>query len=139
MSIERPGELVDGLPVSGPGSPAGWGRRIAALLVDWILANALAFAAVGLQVWDPATGRTWIPLLCWFGLVVVSTAASGASLGQRALRLRVVRLDRRRVGVPRALLRTALIALVIPPLISTRQGRGLHDLAAGTAAVNGPR
>ena len=38
-------------------------------------------------------------------------------------------------GVPRALLRTALIALVLPPLFRDDDGRGWHDLAARSVVV----
>jgi uncharacterized RDD family membrane protein YckC len=34
-----------------------------------------------------------------------------------------------------AALRTALLMLLIPALISDRDGRGLHDRAAGTVVV----
>ena len=36
----------------------------------------------------------------------------------------------------RAVLRTALLLLLIPALIWDRDGRGLHDRAAGTAVVH---
>lgn len=127
------------MPESGPGSPAGWGRRAAALMVDWVIANAVAVVLVGPSVWDREDGLVWLPLACWFVLVWLSTSMTGASLGQWALRLRVIRLDRRTVGLWAGLVRTALIALVIPPLIFTQDRRGLHDLAVGTACVNAPR
>ena len=45
-----------------------------------------------------------------------------------ALRNRVAPLDGAAVvGVPRALLRTALIAVVVPAVIRDEDGRGLHD------------
>jgi uncharacterized RDD family membrane protein YckC len=47
----------------------------------------------------------------------------------------VVRLDGRPVTVLGALLRTALICLVIPPLVYNPDRRGLHDLVAGTLTV----
>lgn len=127
------------LPASGPGSPAGWGRRFVALLLDWAMANAAAVLIVGTAVWDRERGLVWVPLACWFVLVWLATAFTGASLGQWVMRLRVIRLDRRPVGLWVGLVRTALIALVIPPLIFTPERRGLHDLVAGTACVNGPR
>ena len=37
--------------------------------------------------------------------------------------------------MPRAVLRTALIALVLPPLVRDADGRGLHDRAAATVVV----
>ncbi len=51
----------------------------------------------------------------------------------------MLRLDHRTVGLWRALVRTALIALVVPPLVFDRDGRGLHDMAAGTVVVHAPR
>lgn len=127
------------LPAEGPGAPAGWGRRFVALLVDWAIGNAIAFVFAGPAVWDRERGLVWLPLLSWFVLVWLFTSFTGASLGQWLLRLRVIRLDRRRVGPWIGFIRTALIALVIPPLIFTPDRRGLHDLIAGTACVNGPR
>jgi uncharacterized RDD family membrane protein YckC len=136
---QRPHDRLD-LPGEGPGSPAGWGRRFVALLLDWGMANAAAFIIVGgTSVWDRDRGMVWLPLVCWFVLVWLATSLTGASLGQWIMRLRVIRLDRRPVGLWIGLVRTALIALVIPPLIFTPDRRGLHDLVAGTACVNGPR
>ena len=65
------------------------------------------------------------------------TALMGGSFGQVATRLRVVRAsgDPRPIDPLRALLRQVLIALVIPPLVYRPDGRGLHDLAAGSATV----
>lgn len=128
------------LPAEGAGSPAGWGRRFVALLLDWAMANVAAFMIVGgASVWDRDRGLIWVPLACWFVLVWLATSLTGASLGQWIMRLRVIRLDRRPVGLWIGFIRTALIALVIPPLVFTPERRGLHDLIAGTACVNGPR
>ena len=61
----------------------------------------------------------------------------GGSFGQVATRLRVVRAngDPRPIDPLRALLRQVLIALVIPPLVYRPDGRGMHDIAAGSATV----
>ena len=138
VSVNDAGLSSSGLPVTGPGSPASWTRRIVALVIDWVLANIVAFAVFGDDVWRPGSGSTWWPLASFFVLVWLSTASTGASPGQWVLGLRIVRLDRRRVGVLQAAVRTLLILLVVPPLIFTKEGRGLHDLAVNTAAVNGP-
>jgi uncharacterized RDD family membrane protein YckC len=50
--------------------------------------------------------------------------------------VRVLRLDGRPVPLLLALVRQLLVCLVIPPLVFRPDGRGLHDLAAGTAAFN---
>ena len=67
----------------------------------------------------------------------ILTAWLGGSFGKLATRLRVVRSDGsgRPVGLLQALLRQVLVCLVIPPLVFRPDGRGLHDLAAGTATV----
>jgi uncharacterized RDD family membrane protein YckC len=63
------------------------------------------------------------------------TALVGGSFGQLLVRIAVVRGDRRPVTLSRALLRTALVCLVVPPLIYDRDHRGLHDMAVGTVVV----
>src|SRR5262249_9200751 len=67
----------------------------------------------------------------------VLMALVGGSFGQLATRLRVVRTDGsgRPLSVLRALVRQVLVALVIPPLVFRPDGRGLHDMAVGSATV----
>ena len=118
---------------------AGWGRRIVALLLDWFASTAVAALVFGYQ-WVGATAgeQGWVgatPLLVLLLEVTILTAVAGGSFGQLALRVAVVRLDRRPVTLLHALVRTVLICLVIPPLVFTRDRRGLHDLAVGTVAV----
>ena len=121
-------------PTAAP-PPATWGRRILALLVDWVtcLAVVEGLVAVGVLAGNPNGLGT-------LGLFVVEsalfTAVAGGSFGKLATRLRVVRHDGS--GQPpsllRALLRSALVGLLVPPLL-TMGGRGLHDVAAGTRTV----
>ena len=134
-SATFPGEKL-GLPAEGPGSVAGWGRRIAALFVDWMASTLVAVGFTGLGGWlDGSVLTESLPLLVFFVEVSLLTAVAGGSFGQLALRVVVVRLDRRPVTLLHALLRTFLICLVIPPLVFTRDQRGLHDLAVGTVTI----
>jgi uncharacterized RDD family membrane protein YckC len=72
----------------------------------------------------------------WFLLTAVAVAAFGATPGMIALGIRVAPVDGRAlIGVPRALVRTALVALVLPPLFRDDDGRGWHDLAARTVVL----
>lgn len=119
---------------------AGWGSRVLALAVDWLLANLAALALVrSYAVWSSRSGLSWVPFAVWFVEVWLLTALTGASAGQRLARLQVIRLDRRPVGLGKALVRTVLIALVVPPLVYDRDGRGLHDKVAGTVVVHAGR
>jgi uncharacterized RDD family membrane protein YckC len=68
-------------------------------------------------------------------LYVVAVPLAGQTLGMRLLKVRMVQVGRARPDVPRAALRFVLLCLLIPALISDRDGRGLHDKAARTVVV----
>ena len=71
-----------------------------------------------------------------FGLeIYLLTAISGLTVGKRLLGIRVIRTDGGRPGFGWALLRTVLLFFVVPPLLSDRDLRGLHDRAADTIVV----
>lgn len=133
-----PGERL-GLPRSGPGSVAGWGRRFAALLVDWVASTLVAVLAFGYQWFGATAGEQgWVgatPLLVFLLEATVLTPLAGGSFGQLALRVTVVRLDGRPLNVLEALLRTFLILLVFPPLVFNRDQRGLHDMAVKSVTL----
>jgi uncharacterized RDD family membrane protein YckC len=122
-------------PTYADPTPASWGRRILALVVDWVtcLAVVEGLVAVGVLAGNPNGLGT-------LGLFVLEsalfTAVAGGSFGKLATRLRVVRqgAPAQPVSLLRALLRSVLVALLVPPLL-TFDGRGLHDTAAGTRTV----
>ena len=123
------------LPESGSGSLSPFGRRLGALVIDWVAANLVTlFVARGrLAYGSPDFSAAVLGI---FALeVFLLTWLAGASFGQRLVGIRVVALDRGRVGPIRALSRTVLICLAVPPLIWDRDGRGLHDRAVLTAVV----
>ena len=129
-----PGERF-GLPAEGVSSVAGFGRRLAALTIDWLLGYLIAALVAGP---DPLVARdlNWYVLGVWFLLTAVPVAIFGSSAGMTALGIRVASIDRSAVvGVPRALLRTAMIAVVLPPLVRDADGRGWHDRATRTIVV----
>ncbi len=133
VSQEYAGQRL-GLPEDGPGSAAGWGRRIAALFVDWIAAYFVATLVAHYAELGADAGRS-LQLLVFLAEVTLFTTFMSASFGQLALRIAVVRLDGRRVTMLNALVRTVLICLVIPPVVFNRDNRGLHDLAVGTITL----
>jgi uncharacterized RDD family membrane protein YckC len=133
VSQEYAGQRL-GLPAEGPGSVAGWGRRIAALFVDWIASSLVAAAISAYANLGPDAARL-LPMLVFLTEVTLFTTFMSASFGQLALRIVVVRLDRRPVTILNAVVRTLLICLVIPPVVFNRDNRGLHDLAVGTITL----
>ena len=128
-----PGERF-GVPEKGAGSAAGFGRRLAALTVDWLLGYLIAGLFAGPDALASQT-FSWTVLGVWFVLTAVAVAAFGITPGMALLGIRVASLRSTLVGVPRAVLRTALLAVVLPALARDADGRGWHDRAAGTIVV----
>ena len=112
---------------------ATWGRRILAILIDWLASWAAAAALVAIGV--PGDSASWGTALLVLEMSFF-TALMGGSFGKLLARVRVVTYadPSRPVSLLRALLRTVLTMLLVPPLL-TFEGRGLHDLAAGTRTV----
>jgi uncharacterized RDD family membrane protein YckC len=129
-----PGQPL-GLPEHGSGSLAGLGRRLAALLVDWLLAYGLAALAMTLGM-IPQPALSSAVLVIWLVLGVLAVRLFQFTPGQFALGLRVASVDQRLlVGLGRATARGVLIAFVIPALFVDVDGRGIQDRVTGTAVV----
>jgi uncharacterized RDD family membrane protein YckC len=122
---DYPGQRL-GLPRSGPGSVAGVGRRLGALVIDWLMCEAIAWAAFHDQYWTLAVFavETWL-----------LTGLTGYTVGKRLLGMRVARLDGKPVGLFMSLVRLLLFLAVVPPLIFDVDQRGLHDKASNTVVV----
>ncbi len=116
-----------GLPAEGPGSLAGVGRRLAALVVDWLLCLLIATGVL--------RGGSWTTTVIFAAENLLLIATVGATVGQRLLGMRVIRLGGGRLSPVAVVVRTVLLVLAIPALVWDRDGRGLHDRAAGAAIV----
>src|SRR4051812_5906610 len=116
---------------------ASWPRRILALFVDWAASTLVVIAVMGLQGWSESRVSGWWTLLVFIAESTVFTALVGGSFGKLVTGLRVATLDGsgRPLDLLRSLLRVVLVCLVVPPMIYKPDGRGLHDLAVGTATV----
>jgi uncharacterized RDD family membrane protein YckC len=129
-----PGETL-GLPQSGPGSLVSMGRRLLALLIDWLISYGLALLVLSAGV-IPKTALSTAILVIWFVLGVVAVRLFGFTPGQLALGLQVAAVDGRvPVGLGRLALRGLLIALIVPALFVDSDGRGLQDQVTKTAVV----
>lgn len=127
-----------GLPESGRGSLAGLGRRVFALLIDYAAATIIATAFFGYDQFalpDEAGLTMFAPMIVFVAVQIVFIPTIGGSPGHRILGMRVQRADGAWTGLWRPVLRTLLLAIVIPAVIWDADGRGLHDRAAGTVLV----
>lgn len=122
-----------------PFPTASWGRRLLALLVDWTACTLVVIAFVGLEEYTRpgTTASDFYPLALYVLESALFTWLLGGSFGKLLTGLRVVpALGRGRLANPLPLLaRQAAVALAIPPLVFRPDGRGLHDMLAGTATV----
>ncbi|AKS36452.1 RDD family protein [Mycolicibacterium goodii] len=129
-----PGERL-GLPEDGAGSIARTGRRLGALIVDWLIAYGLAALLMALGVIALPVLSTAV-LVIWMVVGTVAVRLFSFTPGQYVLGLVVVPADGRdRIGIVRAFIRVVLIALVIPPLVFDSDMRSLHDRASFTAVL----
>jgi uncharacterized RDD family membrane protein YckC len=140
-SDDYPGQRL-GLPETGPGSIARFGRRIAALLIDWFIAYGLVGLAENLGVlsehflYTRMGGPGTAIAVVWVVLGVVAVRLFGFTPGQWALGLRVASVDNRtHVGIGRATVRGLLVFFVIPALFTDSDLRGYQDRFTNTAVV----
>ncbi|MGE5828579.1 MAG: RDD family protein [Micromonosporaceae bacterium] len=111
--------------------PAPLARRFGALVIDWLLCVLVSrtFADPVRDAWAPV-----FVLIVEYGFFL---GLFGQTPGLAVTRLRCVSVaDGRPVGIPRALLRGLLLALVVPALIMDADRRGLHDRAAGSVVLS---
>ena len=119
-----------GLPAEGPGSLASFGTRVIAYLVD-----AIAAAFVAGLFTAPTLPGLW-SLVSFAAITIVTLVAFGQTPGMRLCGLRLAHpVEGRRLAVWRAVVRTALLILLVPALLVDADGRGLHDRATQTAVV----
>jgi uncharacterized RDD family membrane protein YckC len=107
-------------------SAAGMPRRLAALFIDWLLCMVIAYGLLRSPLWT---------IVVFAVEVFMLTALTGFTVGKRLVGIRVMRTNGGPVGFRWALLRTAILLTVVPPLLTDRDLRGLHDRAADTIVV----
>lgn len=113
---------------------ADFGRRFAALLIDWVICLVVAaFYA------DPRV-VAWPPVLVLIVIDTIFIGLFGQTPGMALAGVRCISIrDGGAIGLGRALLRAVLLALLIPAVIMDASRRGWHDRAAGSVVVVKPR
>jgi uncharacterized RDD family membrane protein YckC len=127
---EYPGRRL-GMPEHGPGSLARFGRRLAAVSVDWFVCTVIAAGLMHYRLGEGGLGP-FKPLVVFVVMNLLLVGTLGSTIGHRLLGIRVVRLGGATAGPLLAAIRTVLLALVIPAAIWDRDTRGFHDKLAGT-------
>lgn len=125
-----PGERL-GLPNEGKNSVARAGRRIGAIAIDWVIAMGISLFFAPYE----SLAYSFFTMGFFALLQVVAISLLGASIGHRVLGMRLITLSGERVPIWRALVRTALLVVVIPALVWDSDQRGFHDKVAGTVLI----
>jgi uncharacterized RDD family membrane protein YckC len=131
-----PGERL-GLPQQGPRSVARIGRRLIALVIDWMLASLIANLISG--SWDASVNARPLHQLLvygvWVALMIVEVPILGGTIGHRLCGIAVMPLRGGWTGLWRPLVRALLLGLMVPALVWDSDSRGFHDKVAGTVLV----
>jgi len=164
------------MPERGPGSLARFGRRLVAVLVDWLVCTVIAAGLMQYRLGQGGLGP-FKPLVVFVLMNLLLVGTLGSTVGHRLLGIRVVRLGGSSAGPGSGagsassvspassvgpgsgagsassagpasssgsganagpllvLVRTVLLAVVIPALIWDRDTRGFHDKIAGTVLI----
>ena len=126
--------------MTGSMSVAPMGRRLIALIVDWLLCALIVSSITGHVLFgnaqDPHYFAAQYGTLGLFVLeVYLLTAVSGLTVGKRLLGIRAIRTNGSSPGFKWAALRTVLLLFIIPACLTDRARRGLHAPAADPIVV----
>jgi uncharacterized RDD family membrane protein YckC len=109
-----------------------YGRRMAALALDWLACYAIVAALSG-GVNKMSPNSSLYVLMIFFLEVWILTALQGGTLGHRLFGMRVVRFeDGGAISIRQALIRTMLLVLVVTAVTFDQNGRGIHERLSGS-------
>ena len=109
-----------------------YGRRMAALALDWLACYAIVAALSG-GINKMSPNSSLYVLVIFFLEVWILTALQGGTLGHRLFGMRVVRFeDGGAISIRQALIRTMLLVLVVTAVTFDQNGRGIHERLSGS-------
>lgn len=114
------------------------GARLLAFLLDLVLASLLTSLFVRPEFGDQAVMETYNlwSIGVWAIITIIPVTFFGFTPGMAVTGIRVARLDGGAlVGPVRALVRTALTAVIIPAAVRNNDGRSWLDRLTGTVVI----
>ena len=113
------------------------GRRMAALMVDWLACYFIVAATTG-GLFVHSQGREFKIAALFFFEIAILSALQGASLGHRIFGIRIVRfIDGGAISPLQALIRSELLVTVIFAITFDDNGRGMHERFSGSVLTRG--
>ena len=111
-----------------------FGRRLVGVVIDWALCQLLAYGLFD-KAFGVAGAGSFLPLGIFAVENLLLVGTLGSTIGHRVVGLRVLSTDGRAARPLQVLVRTVLLCLFLPAMFWDKDGRGLHDRAAGTVIV----
>lgn len=99
-------------------------RRIIALAIDWGMSIAISYGFFN--------GNAWATLGVFFLMRFLLTATLGTTFGKKICGLQIRNTRGQAPGFSASFIRNIALCLVIPAGVVTADGRGMHDVWAGT-------
>jgi uncharacterized RDD family membrane protein YckC len=111
----------------------GQGRRMLGLLIDWAFCYFITWGFFA----EPGTGAfTPIVYFLYLGQYLFFSILGGATPGHRIVGLKIVSFSDAQMPTPKqALIRTALLAIVITAITFDQNGRGINERFSGTVLI----
>ncbi len=122
------------MPREGRGSMGRFGRRLVGVVIDWALCQLLAYGLFD-KAFGVAGAGSFLPLAIFAVENLLLVGTLGSTIGHRIVGLRVLSTDGRAARPLQVLVRTVLLCLFLPAMFWDKDGRGLHDKAAGSVIV----
>jgi uncharacterized RDD family membrane protein YckC len=113
------------------------GRRLAAVMVDWLACYFIVVATTG-GLFVHSQGREFKIAALFFFEIAILSALQGATLGHKIFGIRIVRfIDGGTISPLQALIRSLLVVTVIFAITFDENGRGMHERFSGTVLTRG--
>lgn len=109
------------------------GRRMLGLAVDWALCYFITWGFFA----EPGTSAfTFANYFLYLGQYLLFSTLGGATPGHKIVGLKIVRFYDGQMATPKqALIRTALLAVVVTAVTFDQNGRGINERLSGTVLV----
>jgi len=113
------------------------GRRLAAVMVDWLACYFIVVATTG-GLFVHSQGREFKIAALFFFEIAILSALQGATLGHKIFGIRIVRfIDGGSISPLQALIRSLLLVTAIFAITFDENGRGMHERFSGTVLTRG--
>ena len=109
-----------------------YGRRMAALALDWLACYAIVAAFSG-GIDQMSPNHSLYVLILFFAETWILITLQGATLGHRIFGMKTVRFeDGGPLSARQGLIRTLLVVLVVTAVTFDDNGRGIHERLSGS-------